>query len=287
MSSAQVVGKVKWLLGCEKIGHAGTLDPGASGLLVCLLGRATRLAAHAEEGRKIYSGTVALGVTTTTDDLAGEVLTRAEVRVREEQLEAVLPRLRGEILQLPPQVSALKVGGERAYALVRRGEEVALKPRPVTIYSLTLSNFQGDTFDFRCECSKGTYIRSLARDIGAALGCGGALKSLRREASWPFSVAQGTRLDGELTTAILPWFDLFPDTPRIELPLPGALGVWNGDLRALARIPEPRVGQERALYAAQGGQPAGLLRWDGTGWRIGVNVSVPGKHDRGSETEGE
>jgi len=135
MSSAQVVGKIKWLLRCEKIGHAGTLDPGASGLLVCLLGRATRLAAHAESGVKTYSGTVELGLTTSTDDTSGEVLSRAAVAVTADQIAQVAARFVGTIEQFPPKISALKVGGKRAYALARQGIDVELKPRPVTVLS--------------------------------------------------------------------------------------------------------------------------------------------------------
>jgi tRNA pseudouridine55 synthase len=287
MSSAQVVGKVKWLLGCEKVGHAGTLDPGASGLLVCLLGRATRLASHAEGGMKTYSGTVQLGVTTSSDDVTGEVLTKSAVTVGAHDIERVAARFVGDIQQMPPKVSALKVGGKRAYALTRQGIDVELKARPVRVYDLQISNVGETTFDFICSCSKGTYIRSLARDIGAELGCGGALKTLRREASQPFTVTQAIRLDGELSAAILPWSELFPTTRRIELPLREALGVWNGDLRALASVPAPREGEHLVLYSAVGGAPVGLLEWSGSAWRIVVNVSAPGGDNEAIQSKGE
>lgn len=275
MSSAQVVGKVKWLLRCEKIGHAGTLDPGASGLLVCLLGRATRLASYAECGLKTYSGTVQLGITTSSDDLCGEVLSKQAVTVTPGTVERVAERFVGEILQIPPKVSALKVGGQRAYALSRRGIDVDLKARPVTVKELRISNVADATFDFTCVCSKGTYIRSLARDIGAELGCGGALKTLRREASQPFEVTDASRLDGDLATAILPWSVLFPTTRRLELPLRETYRVWNGDLRGLQSMSTPREGEAVVLYGAIGGGPVGVLEWDGSRWRIAANVSAP------------
>lgn len=280
MSSAQVVGKVKWLLRCEKIGHAGTLDPGASGLLVCLLGHATRLASYAEGGLKTYSGTVQLGITTSSDDLSGDVLSRKAVTVTPCAVERVAERYVGDIQQIPPKVSALKVGGQRAYALSRRGIDVDLKARPVTVKELRISNVAGATFDFTCVCSKGTYIRSLARDIGAELGCGGALKTLRREASQPFQVTDASRLDGDLSTAILPWSALFPTTRRVELPLREACRVWNGDLRALQSVPTPPEGEVVVLYGAIGGAPVGLLQWDGSRWRIAANVSAPSEDRR-------
>lgn len=287
ISSAQVVGKVKWLLQCEKIGHAGTLDPGASGLLVCLLGRATRLAAHAEAGIKTYSGSVELGLTTSTDDISGEVLSRSPISVTREDIERVAASFVGSIQQVPPKVSALKVGGKRAYALTRQGVDVELAPRRITVYELHIKNVEVTGFDFVCVCSKGTYIRSLARDIGAKLGCGGTLKSLRRELSQPFSVAHATRLDGDLTAAILPWFELFPKTPRVGLSPDEARGVWNGDLRPLRRVPPPAAGEEAAVYGIVGGEPMGLIGWNGSGWRIVVNVTGPGEEKRSNREKGD
>jgi len=277
MSSAQAIARVKRLLRCEKIGHAGTLDPDASGLLVCLLGRATRLASHAEAGTKVYSGSVQLGITTTTDDVSGDVIESRPVRAAPDEIAAAALRFTGEILQVPPQVSALKVAGERAYNIARAGLTAELKARPVTVERLVVSNIGPDTFDFVCTCSKGTYIRSLARDIGAALGCGGALKSLRREASRPFTVEQARGLDGGLEAGILPWFELFPSIRTVELPFADGERVWNGDLGALRRIPPPPNGELRAVYRVRGEAPSGLLEWTPEGWRIVVNVTAPGK----------
>lgn len=275
LTSAQAIARVKWLIGCEKIGHAGTLDPDASGLLVCLLGRATRLASFAEAGSKDYSGSIELGVTTSTDDLAGTVFERRAVTSTEAEVRAVVNRFVGPILQVPPQVSALKVAGERAYARARAGLTSELAPRPVTVERFTVRRYDRGTIEFDCTVSKGTYIRSLARDIGAALGCGGALGSLRREASQPFFVSRAVGLDGNLQAAILPWAELFPAMPRFTVtPLEGR-ALLQGDRGVLARLPAPGGSETRALYATLADGPLGLVEWTAAGWRIGVNVPPP------------
>ncbi|MGA1774908.1 MAG: tRNA pseudouridine(55) synthase TruB [Nitriliruptoraceae bacterium] len=190
MTSHDVVDRVRRLAGTTRVGHTGTLDPAATGVLVCCLGRATRLAAPLQAGTKLYAAVVHLGVTTDSDDLDGEVRTRTSAaHLDETTVCGSLGAFRGEQLQVPPMVSAVRVGGERLHEIARRGEEVERAPRRVRIDDLVLDRFTpGETAEVSLlvGCSAGTYIRSLARDLGEALGTGGALASLRRLANGPF-----------------------------------------------------------------------------------------------------
>lgn len=188
MGSTVVVGKLKWALEPAKIGHAGTLDPLATGVLPIALGKATRLIPYVMDGRKVYEFQITWGAETATDDAAGEIIGQTDKRPTETEIRAILPRFLGEIMQLPPAYSALKINGKRAYDLARRGEEVALKPRPVRIETLELVSRTEDTADFRVVCGKGTYVRSLGRDIGRALGCLGYITRLRRTVCGPFTI---------------------------------------------------------------------------------------------------
>jgi len=188
MTSTQAVGKVRWLFNAEKAGHGGTLDPLASGLLPIALGEATKTVSHAMDGRKIYRFTARWGEERTTDDLEGEVSATSDKRPAREEIEAVLPRFTGEIMQAPPAYSAIKVDGERAYDLARAGEVVELAERPILIEALTLVETPDpDHATFEVTCGKGTYIRSLARDMGRALGSAAHVTSLRRVAVGPFT----------------------------------------------------------------------------------------------------
>lgn len=180
-TSHDVVAKVRGIVRQRRIGHTGTLDPMATGLLVLCLGQATRLVEYMAGHDKRYVGTVTLGITTTTDDAEGEVLRRATVDgISPLQLEAALETLRGAILQRPPAFSALKIGGRRAYDLARKGEVVELQLRPVTISSFAAEVAGPETLRIDVSCTAGTYIRSLARDLGELLGCGAHLSALRR-----------------------------------------------------------------------------------------------------------
>ena len=189
LTSHDVVARVRRLAGTRKVGHAGTLDPMATGVLVLGLGRATRLLTHLVGADKEYLATVRLGVATVTDDAEGQVLSRADASgVGEEALAAAVADLTGELQQVPSAVSAIKVDGQRAYARVRAGEEVALAARPVTVRTFEVLAVRRGTdeglavvdADVRVECTSGTYVRALARDLGAALGTGGHLTALRR-----------------------------------------------------------------------------------------------------------
>ena len=197
ITSFGVVKRVRWALGAKKVGHAGTLDPMATGLLILLLGRgATRQQDRFMGLPKVYTGTVRLGQTTASYDAETPVETEADASgVTDAALAEAVGRLTGEIQQRPPVYSAIKQGGERLYKKARRGEEVEIPTRPTTVYSFDVLNRRGDDVDVRVECSKGTYVRSLAHDLGQALGVGGHLTALRRDAIGPFRVDEAFSLD--------------------------------------------------------------------------------------------
>ena len=197
ITSFGVVKKARWALGIKKVGHAGTLDPMATGLLILLLGRgATRQQDRFMGLPKVYTGTVRLGQTTASYDAETPVETEADASsVTDAALAEAVGALTGEIQQRPPVYSAIKQGGERLYKKARRGEEVEIPTRPTTVYSFDVLDRRGDDLDIRVECSKGTYIRSLAHDLGQALGVGGHLTALRRDAIGPFQVDEAFSLD--------------------------------------------------------------------------------------------
>ena len=195
-TSMDVCAKLRGILREKKIGHAGTLDPMATGVLPVFVGRATRAVEFAEKGKKEYVAGLRLGLVTDTQDVTGTARETREVCVSKEELAAVLPRFTGEILQLPPMYSAIKINGKKLCDVARRGGEVERMPRPVTIYELELLEQTGPAdFTLRCVCSKGTYIRTLCHDIGQALGCGGCMSSLRRTMAAGFTLAQAVTLE--------------------------------------------------------------------------------------------
>jgi tRNA pseudouridine55 synthase len=187
VTSTHALSIVKRLFKADKAGHAGTLDPLASGILPLAFGEATKTVPYVMDGAKAYRFTVAWGVETNTDDSDGVMVNSSADRPTPEQIEAILPRFMGVILQTPPQFSALKIDGERAYDLAREGEIVKLQPREVDITSLRLVDRTDDSATFAAECGKGTYVRSLARDFGRMLGCFGHVSELRRTRVGPFS----------------------------------------------------------------------------------------------------
>ena len=223
-TSHDVVSKLRGVLGERRMGHSGTLDPMATGLLVVFAGRATRAVSFSENHTKCYEAHLRLGLTTDTQDTTGTVLSRAERAVSRAELEAVLPQFRGDILQVPPMYSALKVDGKKLYEIARRGGEVAREARPITIGELTvLGEVDGD-YVLRVRCSKGTYIRTLCHDIGAALGCGGVMSALRRTAVGGYRVEDAHTMD-ELCALpreaaqrlLLPVDSLWPDAPQVTI----------------------------------------------------------------------
>ena len=179
-TSNDVVSRLRRVFNTRRIGHGGTLDPMATGVLPVFVGRATRGVEFFEHAEKVYEATVRFGLTTDTEDITGKVLTETEVHLTEADLENVLPRFRGDIMQVPPMYSAIKVNGQKLYDLARKGREVERQPRPITIHELQLLEFSGNEARLRVRCSKGTYIRTLCKDIGEALGCGGCMAALRR-----------------------------------------------------------------------------------------------------------
>jgi tRNA pseudouridine55 synthase len=196
MTSHDVVARVRRLAGTRKVGHAGTLDPMATGVLVLGVDRATRLLGHLMLTEKAYDATIRLGVSTTTDDAEGEVTAvHAVDGVREDVVRDELARFVGDIEQVPTAVSAIKVDGKRAYARVRDGEQVELKARPVTIHELVVHEVALPDVRISVRCSSGTYIRAIARDLGTALGVGGHLTALRRTAVGPFGLSAARTLE--------------------------------------------------------------------------------------------
>ena len=221
MGSTDAVSKVKWLFKAEKAGHAGTLDPLASGMLPIALGEATKTVPYVMDGAKIYRFTVAWGEERSTDDLEGEATSTSQERPTEDAIRAIMPNYTGVIMQVPPRFSAIKIGGERAYDLARAGEQVEIEAREIEIGRLDLVERPDDSRAiFEIECGKGTYVRSLARDMGRELGCYGHVADLRRVEVAPFEpddlvtieeleAAQGAAPDGESFEAL---DDLLVDT---------------------------------------------------------------------------
>ena len=200
-TSQDVTARLRRVFGTRRIGHGGTLDPMATGVLPVFVGRATRGVEFFEHAEKTYETELLLGVATDTEDTTGTVLFRREVSVTQEQLTEVLERFRGEIMQIPPMYSALKVNGQKLCDLARKGRQVERQPRPVTIHELTLLSREGDTLHLRVRCSKGTYIRTLCADIGEALGCGGCMQALRRTQAGEYTIAEAVPLQQLLEAA--------------------------------------------------------------------------------------
>ena len=214
MTSHDVVARLRRILRTRKIGHAGTLDPMATGVLVCGVGRGTKLLGHLALDTKAYTATIRLGAATTTDDAEGEVLSTADAGgVTDAAVATGMAALTGAIEQVPSSVSAVKIDGKRAYARVRAGEDVVLPARPVTVSAFDLLARRGSDLDVAVACSSGTYVRALARDLGTALGVGGHLTALRRTRVGPFTLEHARTLE-----------DLETD-PGLSLPLDDAVGV--------------------------------------------------------------
>ena len=230
-TSHDVVGRCRRLAGTRKVGHAGTLDPMATGVLVLGVGRATRLLGHLALTDKAYDATVRLGATTVTDDAEGEVVTSQDASaVTDEDVRAGLQALTGAISQVPSAVSAVKVDGVRSYARVRAGEQVELAARPVVVSRFDLLGRRGDELDVAVDCTSGTYVRALARDLGAALGVGAHLTALRRTRVGPFELAQARTLEQHAEQLALVPLDaaVAASFPRRELGADEAVALSYG-----------------------------------------------------------
>ena len=199
-TSQDVTARLRRVFNTRRIGHGGTLDPMATGVLPVFVGRATRGVEFFEHAEKTYETVLRLGLTTDTEDISGTVLTEQDAFVTGEELEAVLQNFRGEIMQVPPMYSALKMNGQKLVDLARKGKEVERQPRPITIHELTLLGMEADGIRLRVRCSKGTYIRTLCKDIGEALGCGGCMAALRRVSAGEYTIAEAVPLQTLLET---------------------------------------------------------------------------------------
>lgn len=241
--STEAVSKIKWLFKAQKAGHAGTLDPLASGMLPIALGEATKTVPYVMEGRKVYEFTVSWGEERSTDDLEGEVTQSSDQRPTREDIEKILPDYLGEISQVPPQFSAIKIDGARAYDLAREGEKVDIPTRQVHVHRLTLTNVTEDTASFEIECGKGTYIRSLARDFGRVLGCYGHVCELRRTSVLPFSEDQMIPL-----SELVALEQVEDDDARLDQLDSFLIGTGE----ALANLPNIEVNQDQAVRIKSG-----------------------------------
>lgn len=268
-SSNGVLQEAKRLLGAKKAGHGGTLDPLASGLLLLLFGEATKFAGLLLDQDKEYLASVKLGEKTATGDAEGEILERKEVTVHRPDVDAVLERFRGEIEQLPPMHSALKRDGVPLYKLARQGKAVERVPRRVRILELEVVSFEPPRIDLRVRCSKGTYIRTLAEDIGAALGTGAHLSGLRRTASGRFRVEDAVSLEAlrQLPPAarsdrVLPLLALVHGLPRAALDAGAEARMRNGQALEISGLAEGVVAVVRADGAliGLGRSEGGVLR---------------------------
>lgn len=238
ISSAAVVNKVKWAFDANKAGHAGTLDPEATGVLAVALGEATKTVPYVTDAMKAYRFTVRFGQATNTDDAEGEVIAESDLRPEDDQVRAALTAFVGEIMQVPPQFSAVKVGGERAYKLARDGEDLDLAARPLWVESLDLAaRPDPDHAELQMVCGKGGYVRSIARDLGAALGCHAHVVALRRTWSGPFEAEDGITMEDlqskakspELDDWLLPVETGLADLPELRCSAEGAARLRHGN----------------------------------------------------------
>lgn len=261
-TSQDVTARLRRVFSTRRIGHGGTLDPMATGVLPVFVGRATRAVEFFEHAEKTYETVLRFGITTDTEDMTGTVLTEENVSFTEEQLQETLAAFRGEILQVPPMYSALKVNGQKLCDLARKGKTVERQPRPITIHELTLVERGENTLRLRVRCSKGTYIRTLCKDIGEELGCGGCMESLRRVAAGEYTVDEAvplqTLLDTEEPEKYLRGVDtMFRNYPTVTLTSNQETRCRNGNAFSVSLAP----GTYRAY--SQGGEFLMLAKVDG------------------------
>ena len=235
-TSHDVVGKLRGILHERRIGHSGTLDPLATGLLVVFVGRATRAVEFAEADRKEYIAGLRLGMSTDTQDITGRIISKETDIPDEPEVRIAIERFRGELEQIPPMYSAVKIGGKKLYELARKGESIERKPRHITIFGLEITGRSDNDYILDVVCSKGTYIRTLCHDIGAALGCGGCMSSLRRTKSGVFSVDNAYTIAeiqeaadmGEIDKLLLPADTLFFGYPKLSVDADSEKKLKNG-----------------------------------------------------------
>ncbi len=269
MTSTRAVGRVRWLLSAQKAGHGGTLDPLASGILPIALGEATKTSAYIMDGAKTYRFTVAWGAQTDTDDSEGKIIHTSDARPDPDEIEAILAEFIGTISQMPPQYSALKVKGERAYDIARSGEQVALVPREVQIDRLEVVDHPDDSHsEFEVDCGKGTYVRALARDFGQKLGCFGHISALRRTRVGPFCEVDIISLEKleelshigarqqDLAQVIRSVETVLDDIPALAVNASDAARLKNGQAVILRGRDAPI--HSGTVFVASGGTPVAL-----------------------------
>ena len=238
-TSQDVVSKLRGVFQTRRIGHGGTLDPMATGVLPVFVGRATRGVEFFEHAEKTYEAVLQLGITTDTEDTSGTVLEESEVHISEVDFLGILPQFRGKIQQIPPMYSALKVNGQKLFDLARKGKEVDRQPREIEIYRLECLEFSGTTARLLVHCSKGTYIRTLCKDIGAALGCGGCMAALRRVTAGEYTIDEAVTL-AELVEAenpeayLRPVDSMFRNYPAMTLSPKQEVRCRNGNSFSIA-----------------------------------------------------
>ena len=247
VSSTQAVGRLKFLFNAKKAGHAGTLDPLASGVLPVAFGEATKTVPIVQDGAKAYRFRVRWGEESATDDAEGEIVARSARRPSRAEIESLLPRFVGVILQTPPTFSAIRIDGARAYDLAREGESFAIQPRPITVYRLELISAEADAAVLEADCGKGAYVRAIARDLGRALGCYGHVVELRRTRVGPFSADAAVGLDRLpddpelMARALLPVRAGLAEIPLLAIDRAGAATLRRGQ-KLLLRGPAPTQG---------------------------------------------
>ena len=266
VTSTQVVGRARWAFDAQKAGHAGTLDPFATGLLAVAFGEATKTVPYAQEGEKTYHFTIRWGQATTTDDREGEVCATSDLRPTAADIEAALPAFRGDIMQTPPLFSAVKVDGERAYDIARRGDTAELKARPLTVHQLDLLEVvDADHAVIEMVCGKGGYVRSIARDLGEALGCCAHVANLRRHASGGFDLTgaigfealEALKEDPDRDDHLLAVEEGMGDAPEYEVPASLAARLDHGDNSAVPAIDAP------VYWLSHDGDPLAIVERDG------------------------
>ncbi|WP_333685317.1 tRNA pseudouridine(55) synthase TruB [Pontibaca methylaminivorans] len=266
-TSTAVVNKVRWALDARKAGHAGTLDPEATGVLAVALGEATKTVPFITDALKAYEFTVRFGAATNTDDAQGEVIATSDARPADDDIRAALDGFTGDIMQVPPQFSAVKIDGERAYHLAREGEELELAARPLWVDELVLiERPDADHAVLRMVCGKGGYVRALARDLGEALGCLGHVTQLRRIWSGPFDAEDGITMETlerlarspELDTHLLPLEAGLADLPELPCTAEGAARLRNGN-PGMVLASDVEYGEE--AWASHGGQAIAVGRY--------------------------
>jgi tRNA pseudouridine55 synthase len=252
VSSTQAVGRLKFLFNAKKAGHAGTLDPLASGVLPVAFGEATKTVPVVQDGAKSYRFRVRWGQESATDDAEGEIVAHSERRPSPAEIEALLPRFVGEILQTPPNFSAIRIAGARAYDLARGGETFEMEARPINVYRLDLISADADDAVLEAECGKGAYVRAIARDLGRELGCYGHVTELRRTRVGPFSVDTGIPLDrlpddaGLMARAILPLQAGLSEIPVLPVDRTAAATLRRGQKLLLRGPSAPTRGRAYA-----------------------------------------